>query len=163
MGVKEKLQTKVEKAKENIIINLKNQGTFSFILKWLFTNRVTVILVLIIIFFSGRYYYLRNEYLQERNKILIQENLDLLKSTQGLKDEVESYKVALEQSRSSFKDKLSEANQLSDTDKLKKIQSLVSSLKKTRKGDGIKSTFLGQIRSKLRLKQGSIANEKDFK
>lgn len=156
MSLKDQVQAKVQKAKEDIVINLMNESTFYFIIKWLFTNRVSVLLFILLVIAAGSYYHVRNEYLYERNKILIDQNNELLATTANLKEKVKQFELALEVARESFKDSLEKANKLSDPQKKAMILNLIERLKKQRKGDTV--IFLAELSKKLKL-EGAIQDE----
>lgn len=147
MVIKEKLQEKVQKAKENLVLKVMNQSNFYFIFKWLFTNRVSVILFFLLLSFAGSYYHLRTEYLYERNKILLDQNKELLNGTVDLKEKIKQFQTALDLVKDSFNENINEASKLSDFEKKNKILLLIEKLKNKRNSSN--RSILKSLKGKL--------------
>jgi uncharacterized membrane protein YhiD involved in acid resistance len=128
----DKVKNFVENKKENFILSVQNSSALGIVIKWLITNKVSVILFLVVCMYAGRYYYLEYEYLKERNKILIEERDNFLNKTKQLEGKILQLKESIEKSKE-LNRKVRENAKILDSDQKKKvIEDLVERLKDKR-------------------------------
>jgi hypothetical protein len=83
-----KLQQFAENRRESVIVNVTNASTFWVILKWLFANKVSVILFILLSISAASYYSLQLQYLEDTNKRLILERDEILDRTTELERKI---------------------------------------------------------------------------
>lgn len=118
--------------KENIIVNIENASSFYIVLKWVFTNKISILFFLLSSFFAVRSYYLEYEYLKERNKTLILEKEEILSKTKELKNSLDRLKKQEVKNKKENKDVRKEAKELDSNQKKDKILEQIDILKKIR-------------------------------
>jgi len=122
----------VEKEKENLCINIQNSSAICIVVKWLFTNKVSVILFIMVLFFVGKSYYIEYEYLRERNKTLILEKEEFLNKTKELEDTISKLKSDLKTAEKLNIKVREEAKGLTTEQKKERILKQIENLKKER-------------------------------
>jgi len=127
-----KLGEIAEKKKEDFIVNIQNTTAFGILLKWIITNKVSIILFIAILFYAGRSYYMENEYLKERNKTLISEKEEFLNRTKELESKVLELRQKVSYSEELNKKVRERSRNLTSEQKKKEILRLVDRLKDKR-------------------------------
>lgn len=118
--------------KDKILINIQNSGALGILVKWLITNKVSVVLTLAVIFYVGRYYYLENEYLRERNKTLVAEQEEILNKTKELEIKIDKLREKTKKYNELNKIVRENAGLLNSEQKKEAILKLVERLKRRR-------------------------------
>jgi hypothetical protein len=119
-------------------VSIVNSTTLVELFKFLYKNKVVITLLVLLSISISSYYYLENKYLQEKNGILIQENLKLLETTKALKESIRIFEKELQDTSRQFQEDLKDADKLTITEKrnkilylLKRLQDLRSKVKAT--------------------------------
>jgi DNA-binding transcriptional regulator GbsR (MarR family) len=128
----EKLGSFAEKKKEQFVFNIQNSSAVGIIVRWLITNKLSVLLFLMLIGAQTRSFYMEREYLEQKNKNIIAEKEELINKTKELEDKLAKFEKNKSTAREINKKVKKEAENLSAKKKEAKVRELITRLKKRR-------------------------------
>lgn len=106
----------------------KQFNLFKFIIK----NIISIGLGIALTITLSYYFYLENQYLKERNSLLVKENLELLERTKELNKQIKIFKDELNQANAEFERNLKNFEKLTPAEKQRNILYLIRKILRLR-------------------------------
>lgn len=137
VGTANKVRTLAEDKRTTIIEKTEAASATAIIVKWIFTNKLTVALVIVVMVMVSRYSYLEYQYLLEKNKSLIVERDKYLERTKELKTKIDQFEKTVADSWKDSKKTAATVEKMTLSEKKKLMLDLVKRLLLQRSGKNV--------------------------